>query len=175
MIANFLAATNAIPDITDVPSIQDIGAGFRDISTFFSSFLLRMQAELLSGTIWLQLGGIIVALFLGFVFTRILKAATGGFFADLAESFRGGKYEAVSATLVFPLIASGIIWLVIAGFTGRGIPVDYMRIVGAALVATLIIRTFALTSSDPLWPSRWCGGHRFSPGLSKPGSASPSG
>tara|TARA_R110000824_G_scaffold55273_1_gene152414 strand:- start:151 stop:1539 length:1389 start_codon:yes stop_codon:yes gene_type:complete len=153
MIANFLAATNAIPDITDVPSIQDIGAGFRDISTFFSSFLLRMQAELLSGTIWLQLGGIIVALFLGFVFTRILKAATGGFFADLAESFRGGKYEAVSATLVFPLIASGIIWLVIAGFTGRGIPVDYMRIVGAALVATLIIRTFALTSSDPLW--RW--------------------
>tara|TARA_R110000824_G_scaffold3156_6_gene14751 strand:+ start:2252 stop:3631 length:1380 start_codon:yes stop_codon:yes gene_type:complete len=150
MIANFLAATNTIPD---VPTIQDIGAGFRDMSIFFSSFFLRMQAELLSGTIWLQLGGIIVALILGFIFTRILKAATGGFFADLAESFRGGKYEAVSATLVFPLIASAIIWLIISGFAGRGIPVDYMRMVGAALVATLIIRTFALTSSDPLW--RW--------------------
>lgn len=153
MIANFLAATNTIPDITDVPSMQDIGAGFRDTGAFFSSFLQRMQAELLSGTIWLQLGGIVVALFLGFVFTRILKAATGSFFADLAESFRGGKYEAVSATLVFPLISSAVIWLIISGFTGRGIPVDYMRIVGAALVATLIIRTFALTSSDPLW--RW--------------------
>ncbi|MEH6828092.1 mechanosensitive ion channel family protein [Parasphingorhabdus sp.] len=153
MIVNILAATNTIPDITDVPSIQDIGAGFRDISTFFSSFFLRMQAELLSGTIWLQLGGIVVALVLGFIFTRILKAATGGFFADLAESFRGGKYEAVSGTLVFPLIASAIIWLIISGFVGRGIPVDYMRMVGAALVATLIIRTFALTNSDPLW--RW--------------------
>lgn len=153
MIANFLAVTNTIPDITDVPSIQDIGEGFRDISTFFSSFFLRMQAELLSGTIWLQLGGIVVALVLGFIFTRILRAATGGFFADLAESFRGGKYEAVSATLVFPLIASTIIWLVISGFAGRGIPVDYMRMVGAALVATLIIRTFALTSRDALW--RW--------------------
>ncbi|AMO71431.1 mechanosensitive ion channel family protein [Sphingorhabdus sp. M41] len=153
MIVHFLALANTIPDITDVPSIQDIGEGFRDISTFFSSFLLRMQAELLSGTIWLQLGGIVVALALGFIFTRILRAATGGFFADLAESFRGGKYEAVSATLVFPLIASTIIWLIISGFAGRGIPVDYMRIVGAALVATLIIRTFALTSRDPLW--RW--------------------
>ncbi len=153
MITNLLAATNTIPGITDVPSIQDIGAGFRDIDAFFSTFLQRMQAELLSGTIWLQLGGIVVALFFGFVFTRILKAATGGFFSDLAESFRGGKYEAVSATLVFPLISSVIIWLIISGFTGRGIPVDYMRIVGAALVATLIIRTFALTSSDPLW--RW--------------------
>lgn len=153
MIVNFLASTSTIPNITDVPSIQDIGAGFRDISMFFSSFLLRMQAELLSGTIWLQIGGIVVALFLGFVFTRILKAATGGFFADLAESFRGGKYEAVSATLVFPFIASTIIWLIISGFAGRGIPVDYMRIVGAALVAMLVIRTFALTSRDPLW--RW--------------------
>lgn len=153
MIVYFLVATRTIPDIADVPSIQDIGAGFRDISTFFSSFFLRMQAELLSGTIWLQLGGIIVALVLGYIFTRILRAATGNFFADLAESFRGGKYEAVSATLVFPLIASTIIWLVISGFAGRGIPVDYMRMVGAALVATLIIRTFALTSRDPLW--RW--------------------
>lgn len=153
MIVNFLALTNTVPDITDVPSIQDIGEGFRDISTFFSSFFLRMQAELLSGTIWLQLGGIVVAMVLGFIFTRILRAATGGFFADLAESFRGGKYEAVSATLVFPLIASTIIWLVSSGFAGRGIPVDYMRMVGAALVATLIIRTFALTSRDALW--RW--------------------
>lgn len=153
MIVNFLALTNTIPDITDVPSLKDIGAGFRDISTFFSSFFLRMQAELLSGTIWLQLGGIVVALLLGFIFTRILRAATGNFFADLAESFHGGKYEAVSATLVFPLIASTIIWMVISGFAGRGIPVDYMRIVGAVLVATLIIRTFALTSRDPLW--RW--------------------
>ena len=153
MITNLLAASNTIPEMANVPSIQDIGAGFKGIEAFFSEFLQRMQAELLSGTIWLQLGGIVVALILGFVFTRIMKAATGGFFSDLAESFRGGKYEAVSATLVFPLIASGIIWFIIAGFTGRGIPVDYIRIVGAALVATLIIRTFALTSNDPLW--RW--------------------
>jgi|TARA_R100001244_G_scaffold20643_8_gene21599 potassium efflux system protein len=153
MIAPLQAITTTIPDAADIPSLQDIGAGFSDMGIFFSAFLLRMQAELLSGTIWLQLGGIVVSLALGYIFTRILRAATGGFFADLAESFRGGKYGAVSATLVFPLIASTIIWLIIAGFSGRGIPVDYMRIVGAALVATLIIRTFALTSSDTFW--RW--------------------
>ncbi len=153
MIANLLVATSTIPDIADVPSLQDIGAGFYDISAFFSAFFLRMQAELLSATIWLQLGGIVVALALGVLFSRVLRAATGGFFSDLSETFRGGKYESVSATLVFPLIASTIIWLIIAGFAGRGIPVDYMRIVGAALLATLIIRTFAITSDDPFW--RW--------------------
>lgn len=153
VIAEILTATSAIPDMTNIPTIQDIGNGFNDIGGFFSAFVQDMHAELLSGTIWLQMGGIIIALFLGYVFTRVLKAATGGFFNDLAESFRGGKYEAVSATLVFPLIASTIIWLIIAGFTEQGLPVDYMRIIGAALVATLIIRTFALTSDDAFW--RW--------------------
>lgn len=153
VIAEILTATSAIPDMTDIPTIQDIGNGFSEIGGFFSSFAQDMHAELLSGTIWLQMGGIIIALFLGYVFTRVLKAATGGFFTDLAESFRGGKYEAVSATLVFPLIASTIIWLIIAGFTEQGIPVNYMRIIGVALVAILIIRTFASTSNDAFW--RW--------------------
>lgn len=148
-----IATASNIPDLTDIPNIGDIGDMFGDISGYFIAYAARMEAELLSSTIWLQLAGILVSLFLATVFTRILRKTTGSFFSDLAESFRGGRYEAISRSIVFPAIAAVILWLTIAGFAEQGLPVDYMRIVGSVLVAFLIIRIFARPGNDPFW--RW--------------------
>ena len=153
MVKLSILATNSLPDIEDIPSLDEIEGLFGQWGVFFEHYFRLLTAEIRSDTIWLQLGGIIISLVLGYVITRILRASTGEFFADIAESFRGGRYEDVAASLAFPGIAGAITWLVISGFTSRGIPVDFMRIVGAILVAIFIIRAFALTSKDAFW--RW--------------------
>lgn len=153
MMIYVMAATSNVLTASDIPNAGQISRIFDDISRYFVAYAERMEAELLSGTIWLQLAGILISFFLALLIVRVLRTTTGHFFADLSESFRGGRYEAVSRSLVFPAIAAGLIWLVIAGFAEQNIPVDYMRIVGSVLVAYLIIRAFARPGGDPFW--RW--------------------
>ncbi|WP_211051197.1 mechanosensitive ion channel family protein [Parasphingorhabdus halotolerans] len=153
MIDLAIHAAASLPDVQDIPSLGEIGGLFTQWGSFFNAFFNLLTAELQSNTIWLQLGGIVVSLVLALIITRILRASTGQFFSAIAESFRGGRYEAVARSLVYPAVAGSILWLIISGFAGRGIPVDFMRIVGAILVANVIIRAFALTSKDMFW--RW--------------------
>lgn len=148
-----ISTVSNIPDVADIPTLGDVSGIFSDIGGYFVAYGERMEAEFLSGTIWLQLGGIIISFLLAFVITRVLRSTTGTFFAALSESFRGGRYEEISRSLVFPVIAASLIWLIIAGFAEQRIPVDYIRIVGSILVAFLIIRIFARPGGDPFW--RW--------------------
>lgn len=154
MVIRNILAPSAIPDITDIPDIEDVGGIFGNVASYFSTYLITMKAELLSNTIWLQLGGIVISLLLAFAIARFLRTTAGEFFSDLFESFQGGRFEEVSKTIVFPAIAASILWVMIAGFAEQRIPVDYMRIAGSGLVAFLIIRVFARPGGDPFW--RWC-------------------
>jgi len=144
-----------VSDALDEPlipvEIPDVQALAIDTGGFFSAFVERLVLELASDTIWLQVGGIVASILLAVLIARLVKAATGSFFGDMAESFREGKYGDALRSVVLPTLVAAVLWLIIAGFSNRAMPVDYMRIVGSVLVAVIITRIFAKPRSDPFW------------------------
>lgn len=132
----------------EIPNIRALAG---ETGGVFSEFTNRLIRELASDTIWLQVAGIVASILLAILIARLIKAATGSFFGDMAESFREGKYGEALRSAVIPVLIATILWLIIAGFAKRGIPVDYMRIVGSVLVAIIITRIFARPRSDPFW------------------------
>ncbi len=129
--------------------IPDMQSMSRTAGGYLADFVERLGLQLTSDTIWLQVAAVAVSVLLGFLTARLLKAAAGSYFGDIADGFRGGKYDDALRSIVVPALISTFLWTFTAGLANGGAPVDYMRIVGAILVAIVLARFFALPRSDP--------------------------
>ena len=156
MTNSMSAAASAVQSKTDAAHFGNVAKIWSDAVSLFTDYGDRLFGQLTSETLWLQLAAIALSLMLAYFSCRILLVATGSFFGDLSDHFKMGKYEALIQKLVLPLIASGFIWLIIAAFASRGLPIEFIRMVGALLVAYLMISVLVQPKSSRAWRVSVC-------------------
>ncbi len=139
-----------LPTDINLPAIGQLGA---DMLGFFRHFAARLNAELLSDTIWLQLGGGVLAILLGYIASRLLDAIAGKLLTEVVDAIPDRQYRVSLRALRLPSAVAVVLWLIIGAFAARGLPVEFLRIAGAVLVATILSQVFALPRTDALW--RW--------------------
>jgi len=134
----------------DLSGLTDLGT---DIAGYMASWGRRVWLELSSDTVWLQVAAILIALGIAFALLRFLRSVSGAFFSDLSKSFGDGRFHDVLPGIVFPGLAASLLWLIVAGFASRALPVELIRIAAASCTGWALVSAFAAPRGDKGW--RW--------------------
>jgi len=133
------------------PNLSGLTQLGSDMAGYMANWARQLWLELTSQTVWLQVAAILVALGIAYALIRFLRTVSGSFFADLSKSFGEGRYNDILQRIVFPALSAGLLWLIVAGFSGQALPVELIRIAAAVTTGWALAFAAAAPRGDQGW------------------------